>query len=194
VRTLTGNPPVMIDPLGRRGGTFTNTGGAQLVREAEDEVALENAYVTRGPDKYDQALFDDVHLTDTGYVNQCERMGRKALDLLGFTTGGVDGPSITNAVRSGTSITVTITHDAGADFTPTTGIEGFHFFDDASEINITAAVRTNATTITLTLASTPTGVETLYYIHDDENPLTIANAVIDDSAPVMALRGAKIAL
>lgn len=194
VRSITGNPPVLIDPIGRRTGTFSNTGGVQLVREAQSETITENAYIHRGPEKFDQALFDDVHPADAAYAVLGQRDGRKGLDLLGFTQAGVDGPSITGAVRSGTTVTVTISHDGGADFTPTTGIEGFHFFDDATEINITAAVRTNATTITLTLASTPAGTETLYYFYDAELTINTANIVMDNATPAMALRSTKVTL
>ncbi len=162
MRTAVGTHPVVVVPIGRRSDS-ENTGYNNL-REAQRELASENAWIHLAPEKIFQPLSDSVHLTDAGYAAQAPLVIRKMMDVLGETvTGGVDGPTITSAVRTGTSIAVTISHDGGTDFTPTTGIEGFKFFDDATEIAVTAAVRTNATTITLTLASTPTGVETLYY-------------------------------
>ena len=59
---------------------------------------------------------------------------------------------------------------------------------------ITAAVRTNATTITLTLASAPTGTETLYYIYDADLSLTAANVLTDNASVSLPLQAAKILL
>ncbi len=195
LRTQLGAIPILIIPLGRRSSGFTNTGGMQIIRDVQRELAAENTWVHLGPEKVDQGLsVDGVHLTDTGYQTMGQRLARKSLDLLGYSQNGVDGPSITGAVRNGTSVTVTLTHDAGSDFTPASGIEGFHFFDGGAKIAITAAVRTNSTTITLTLASEPTGVEELYYLYDDEAALNPANLVIDDGNVSLPLRSAKIVL
>ena len=185
--------PVVIQRIGRQ-TSFTNTGGIQAVRDVQFELAAENSWIHLGPDSYDQVLFDNVHFNDTGSEVMGTRWGNRVLDILGFTVASAVGPSISSASRSGTTVTVTIDHDGGSDITPATGIEGFHFFDDSSEISINSAVRTNATTITLTLASTPTGVETLYYIYDDEDPLTLANVVKDNAATSMPLQSTKLGL
>ncbi|MGL6009425.1 MAG: hypothetical protein ACRC1D_08210, partial [Culicoidibacterales bacterium] len=96
-------------------------------------------------------------------------------------------PVITGAVRSTVTVTVTLRHSKGTDFTPTTGISGFRYFNNSgTEITITAAVRTNATTITLTLASGVAG--TLYYIYGDALSDTAANYVKDNSENTMPLR------
>lgn len=200
VRTIIGAKDCLIIPIGRRSGGFTNTGGMQLVREAQREVSSENAYVFQGPEKYDLALLDEtgatdtVHLADASYVSLGGRVGRKALDMLGFTTAGVDGPLVASASRSGTAVTVNLTHDDGSDFTiGATGTQ-FHFFDDGVEISITTAVRTDATTVTLTLASTPTGTEILRVVQDDDQSITPANLLVDDATDALTLRNAEIAL
>jgi hypothetical protein len=174
IRSTYGPIPVVIQRLGRRTSEFT-TGGGQIVRDVQIELAAENSWIHIGPDSYDQPLFDGVHLSDSGYEVMGTRLGNKVLEVFGYTIASANGPSISSAVRSGTTVTVTIAHDRGTDFTPATGyIEGFRFFNNTAQIEITNAVRTNATTITLTLASTPTGTETLYYIYDTDKTLVLA--------------------
>ncbi len=192
MRSNLGSIPIIMQLIGHRTG-FINTGGYQAVREVQKELISENSFIHFGCETFDQAITGDgVHPDD--YLTLAVRMARKAANLNGASLTGVDGPSVASAVRASTAVTVTITHDDGSDFIPTSGIEGFHFFDDGVEIAISAAVRTNATTITLTLASAPTGVETLYYIYDDENPLTIANVVTDDATVTMPLQSTVITL
>ncbi|HPF79008.1 MAG TPA: hypothetical protein PLF01_06910, partial [Alphaproteobacteria bacterium] len=127
--------------------------------------------------------------TDAGYLIAAQRHCLSLLD-----ENGAIGPKITTAARSGTIITVTIAHDAGDDFTPTSNIEGFKFFDDNVEIAISSAVRSNSTAITLTLASAPSGTETLYYGYDDMAGINTANIIRDNAAVPMPLRTAKIIL
>lgn len=194
MRTTLGDIPIVIQRIGRR-GSFATTGGVQTVREVQKEIIAANSWCHDGPEIYDQPLFDQVHLTDAGYVVVAQRDARKFLSVLGESVSGVDGPRIVSASRSGTSVTVTLAHDAGTDFTPTSGISGFRFFDDASEITISAAVRTNATTITLTLASAPTGsVKTLYYGYDAMLTINTANIVKDNAAISMPLRTATVSV
>ena len=188
IRTTLGDVSIYIQRIGRR-SSFTNTGGVQAVRDIQKELIDENIWCFEAAEIYDLDLFDQVHLTDSGYITAAERNSLALLNASGKT-----GISITTAIRSGTSVTVTISHDAGTDFTPTSGIEGFKFFDDATEIAISSAVRTNSTTITLTLASTPTGVETLYYGYDDMAGITTANVVTDNASLPMPLRTAKIGI
>jgi hypothetical protein len=88
-------------------------------------------------------------------------------------------------------VTVTLVHDDGTDFTPASGIEGFKYFDNGSNpVTISAAVRTNATTITLTLASGIAG--TLYYGYDALLSVNTANLVKDNATIVMPLQTAKV--
>lgn len=187
MRQTLGNIYIYIQHIGRR-TSFANIGGVQAIRDIQKELITENTWCHEAAEIYDLPLHDSVHLTDAGYITAAERNSSALLGLAGKT-----GPVISNANRTGSTITVTLTHDTGSDFTPTTNIEGFKFFDDSTEIAISSAVRTNSTTITLTLASTPSGtLKTLYYGYDDMNSLNTANVVKDDSASQMPLRTAKI--
>lgn len=162
MRSIVGQKPVFITGIGRRGDY--QTANYNTVREAQRELAAENEWIHLAPEKFTQELYDNVHLTDAGYTAHATIHMRRMLDVLGETVSGAKAPpSIASAVRSGTTVTVTITHGDGSDITPTTDIAGFHFYDDGAEITITSAVRSSATEIELTLASTPTGAETLYY-------------------------------
>lgn len=156
--------PVFITRIGRR-SDLENT-DYNDVRKAQREMADENAYVYLQPEKFIWTLQDVVHLDGAGFGEHGKRCARKIYSVLGETvSGGVDGPRIIGFSRSGTLVTVNLLHDSGTDFTPTTGIEGFKYYDDGVEVTISSAVRTDATTITLTLGSTPTGVEELYYLY-----------------------------
>ncbi|MBK6896280.1 MAG: hypothetical protein IPH06_06795 [Alphaproteobacteria bacterium] len=176
----TGNEPVIIIPIGRRTDSDHDY---RNLREAQKQLDEENAWIHRAPEKFPRDLADGIHLTDPAYALHGPHVVRKVLKVLGETiSGGVDGPRITNAVRSGTTVTVTIAHDGGTDFTPTTGIEGFTVLDGGTPITITGAVRTNATTITLTLASAPSGVAELYYGYRALFGVNPANLVVDNEA------------
>lgn len=195
-RSLYGDVQIFIQKIGRRTAGYSNTGGIQAVREVQAELVAEYDWIHFGAESYDQELYtgdsQNVHLTDAGYVNVAERLANSVLSQRGYSvSGSVQGMRAVGYTRSGTSVTVTVEHDAGTDFTPTTGIEGFAFFDDGVEITNTA-VRTNATTITLTLNSTPTGVETLYYGYDDMVSLNIANVVKDNSATALPMQAGII--
>lgn len=182
MRQVAGNKPVFITSIGRRGdGQNTNY---NTVRQAQRELVAENTWIYRAPEKFTQDLTDQVHLTDAGYANHATMHTRYMLQTLGeAVSGGATPPMIGNAVRGGANISVAITHGAGTDIAPSSDIAGFHFFDDGVEIPITSSVRTNATTITLALASTPTGSETLYYgygsLYDEVS--TYGNLVTDDT-------------
>ena len=190
MREKIGNVPVFIIPIGRRGSSATDI---QTVREVQQELATEYSWIHLTPEKFDNNLADDLHMDKDGYANQATRITRKIADSFGLSvTGGVNGAEINNASRSGTNITVNISHDNGNDFTPASNIEGFYFTDDSVEISITSAIRTNATTITLTLASTPTGTEILYYGHNTMSNVTASNLVMDNDSISLPLRSSKV--
>lgn len=194
MRETYGNLIVYIQPIGRR-ATFGNTGGVQAVREKQQELADENSWINLCPETYDQGLNDDVHLDNAGYVTVSTRNSNKMLSDAGYSvTGSVNGPTGATAVRSGTTVTVTITHDVGTGFTPTSGIEGFVFHDDGVAITINSATGDGVETITLTLASEPSGVEELYYGYDALLGINTANIVRDNSATALPLRAFKITL
>ncbi|MBU6234408.1 MAG: SGNH/GDSL hydrolase family protein [Alphaproteobacteria bacterium] len=188
IRASFGDIPILLQKIGRRTG-FEFSGAVQVVRDVQEELIDELAYVHRGTETYDQTLFDEVHPNDAGFVAMAERNARKMASMFGAALSGVEGPIISGWSRSGTTVTVTLSHDGGSDFTPTTGIEGFHFFDGTTEIAVTAAVRASATSLTLTLASAPSGPsQTLTYIYDEEATLTPSNTLRDNAVPPMPLK------
>jgi len=192
-RATLGPIPVFMQRIGRR-TTFSNTGGVQTVREVQQELIDENDWCFDAAEIYDVDLDDQVHPDDAGYITIAQRNALSLADYFEISRSYL-GPQITGATRDGTSVTVGLSHDGGNDFTPSDSIGGFAFFDDTSEISISAAVRTNATTITLTLAGTPSsGTETLYYGYDDMNGITVSNIVKDNAATSLPLRTATINL
>jgi hypothetical protein len=192
MRNTFGDIPIYIQPIGRRSGSYTNIGGVQAIREVQQRLAETYSWIILAGEIYDQPLFDQVHLTDAGYLVVAERNANAILNSKGYTvSGSVNGPTLASAIRTtSTNVDVTIAHDAGTDFTPTTGIEGFTYFDGSSTIDITAAIRVDATTIRLTLDSEPSGteVEQLYYMYDAELTLDITKIVKDNSATALPIR------
>lgn len=196
MRSIVGNVPVIIMPtVGRTDVAGT---GYQILREAQWDLVTELSNAYRGPETFDlpKGTADPVHLSSAGYVASAARSARKILKVLGHSlTGSIDGPRVISAVRAGSTVTVTVAHDAGTDLTPTSAIAGFHYFDGANtEIAILSAVRTNATTITLTLASAVAG--TLYYGYGTlfAEAGNYANLVRDNSAQLMPLQSAKLSV
>lgn len=196
---LNPNMKIGIQGIGRRAGGFSNPGGIQSIREVQQELADQYSWIHMLGYSYDVDLStDNIHLTDTSYATVAQRLIRHAVHADGQSvTGSITGPQISGASHSGSTVTVSITHDGGSDFTPTSGIVGFRFFDDSTEISISSAVRTDANTVTLSLASTPSGSEALYYCYDDASDITnanLANVLKDNSAETLPLVPVKILL
>lgn len=188
MRSTYGDIHIYIQKIGRRNGTYSNLGGIQAIRDVQNELIAEYDWCFNAGEVYDQPLFDDVHLSDAGYDETAKRNALAIIDGVGST-----GPQMQSASRSGTTVTVTLSHDNGTDFTPTSNIEGFVFFDGTTQIDVMNAVRTHPTTIELTLFSTPSsGIETLYYGYDDMAGLNINNVVTDNATMPMPLRATKI--
>lgn len=121
---------------------------------------------------YDAATGDVVHIDSPSFNRIDRRAGKAALYALGATSaatgrgGNGAGPRITDATRSGSLITVNISHAGGNALQDGGGgagaaLTGFRVFDGASQVAISATAITSPTTIQLTLASTPSGVVTL---------------------------------
>lgn len=194
MRRAFGGIKILIQRHGRRGtGSYANAAnaGMQVVREVQKEIAAENpGWVMLGAEIYDQPLHDNLHMVDAGYYATAERNARVLTHAAGSS-----GPSIISAVRSGTNITVTIAHDAGTDFKPASAISGFHFMAGGSSIAINAAVRTDTTTVTLTLASVPfASPEILYYGFDGMVGLDHTKVIKDNTVLQMPLRTGKVIL
>ncbi|NQZ13245.1 MAG: hypothetical protein HRT94_00275 [Alphaproteobacteria bacterium] len=192
MRHTYGDIPVFIQRIGRRTG-FSNTGGVQTIREVQEELIAENDWCFEAAESYDTTLYDQVHLDDNGYMSVAARNSAAILLQQNAQANVTTGPEITDATLVGNTVTVTLSHDAGDNFTPSSNIEGFIFHDGSTSISITSTEQTNATTITLTLASTPSEpTKTLYYGYDDMVGLNTSNIVRDNSADQLPLRTAKI--
>lgn len=166
-------------------GTTPNE-AAQNIREIYYGIINDLDYVYPGAERYDLPMIDNVHLTSSAYDTLALRDAH-------IVNGGSPGPTVSGVSISGSTVTVTLTHGDGNDFTPTTGIQGFYFTNNGTSITITSAVRTNATTITLTLASTPTGTKILYYVYGDRGVgiTDLTKVVRDNSSLNMPLRSMK---
>lgn len=138
---------------------------AQWVREAQLELISSLSYVYFMGESFDLAMSDDVHPTSFSVLGK--RLGRRCAELDGYTVlKGTVGPSLVSATATGASaLTATISHDAGTDFTPTTGISGFVVISDGVINNVATAVRASATTINITTDSALGVSNTLYYIY-----------------------------
>lgn len=165
MRQQIGSVPVFIAPIGRN---TLNLSGYEIIRLAQQQLAANNNWIYLCPERFDLALdAGGLHLTNAAYGTDAIRVCNKMLSVLGYTvTGAVDGPTITGVIRSTNVFTLTIAFSGDdTDFTPTSAIQGFQYYDlNQNNIAVSSAVRTNATTITVTLASTPpTGTGMLYY-------------------------------
>lgn len=196
---------MIISPLGRRSDNATGDALYRRHAQAFLELASENSYISLAPNKKVLPLFDEtgatdaVHISDAGQEERVKWSVRKLADMDGETvSGAVDGSTISAASGAGTTtITVTISHPTGiTDFTPTTGIEGFKYISDVggsdTEITINSAVRTNATTITLTLASSGSNTQEVLYCTDTQFGVTVANLVRGNDSNTMPLQIAKV--
>lgn len=189
MRQSLGSIPIYIQRIGRRSG-FSNIGGIQTVREVQAEIIAENDWCFEAAETYDVGLHDSVHLDNAGYETTAPR---NALALA--QSDGAKGPSIISAIRAETAITVTLLHDLGTDFTPSSNISGFRFFDNDAEIALTSAVRADANTVTLTLVSAPLSSNlTLYYGYDSMDGINTANILKDNADMSMPLRTATISV
>lgn len=187
IRGIVGSniPAVIMPTVGRTDAGLQER--YQYLRELQWDIADAEDEYYRGPETFDLPKGDVVHLSAAGYTTSGSRSSRKMLAVLGESITGEDGPTISGVSRAGATITVTLSHDTGTDFTPTTGIEGFYYIDETgASVAISSAVRTNATTITITLASSVAG--TLYYGYGWMYGLTATNFVKDNSANTMPLR------
>lgn len=167
-------------------GTTQNE-SVQNVREIYFSIIDDLDYVFKGAERFDLPMADNVHLTVAGYKQLAERVAH-------ILNGGGIGPEVTNVVLSGTTLTITITHNGGTDITPSTDIQGFHFRDNNVPIALSNVNRVNATTITATLASAPTSNnKVLYYIYGDRGVglIDLTKVCRDNHALAMPLRAMK---
>lgn len=190
MRNNLGDVQIYIQPIGRR-ASFVNTGGIQDVRNIQQEIIDENSWCHPASEIYDLSLFDDVHLSNNAYVTAAQRNAR----ILSQEIGGL-GPKIINVSRINNIVSVTIDHEGGDDFTPSSNIDGFKFFKGTQEMTISSVTKINAVNLDITLNTTPTGTgdEVLYYGYDAMIGLNTNNVIMDNAPIPMPLRATKIQL
>jgi hypothetical protein len=153
------------------------------IRQAQSDLAndLDNVFIAAS--SYDQPLSDNVHFTGAGYATIGARLARYIAHEQG--EAGVSygtGPQIQSAqAQAGnTEVIVTLSHDGGSTFTPTSAIDGFYLEDSGGSVTISSAVRQSATEIKLTLADALNGASTVHYINEtagwDNNDIVTDNA------------------
>lgn len=158
------------------------------IRTAHVEYVAENTGAFHAASAHDVITSDGVHITGAGQ----SKIGRRAaLSALGALSGqNKSGPRIASASRAGNVVTLTIEHRGGSALQDGSGgagtaLTGFAVFDGATEVAISATAIASATSIQLTLASTPTGAVTVSYAtsncpHGTASSVTLASAVYDN--------------
>lgn len=150
------NVKIHISPIGRRAVANFNNLGTQEIRELQMRLAARNSFITLGATKFDLSMSDQVHLDNTGYETASLRDGFAIRRDIGQDTP--EYPVITGATRSTVTVTVTIRHSKGTDFTPTTAIEGFFYLANGATQALTNAIRTTNGSQTVTIAHTAHGL------------------------------------
>jgi len=147
--------PILISGFNRRTSSTADT-QANFVRMAENDVG--NDEDVCHVQTLDLLLSGDgVHLS-TAAAGFPASANRNVAVFGAFVYDGVyrRGPAIVGMAINGTSGVVELVHRNGSDITPAAGITGFVASDvQGVAIEITAAVRVDATHIGLTFASTP---------------------------------------
>ena len=193
MRQTLGDIKVFIQPIGRRSAAtgYLNIGGIQKIREIQKEISADNpAWCRLSAESYDQPLYDDVHLSDSGYRIMAERHAA----VIGGNESS--GPKMIAAQRNGAVVTVTLVHSGGANnFSPANAISGFHFIAGGQKIEISSSVKLSESSIQLVLAQIPgQGQEILYYGYDGMSDLIAENVVRDNSPLLMPLKTGKLLL
>jgi hypothetical protein len=142
---------------------------------------------------------DAIHWAGVDATHAMKRYTQALLKAFGTAANGT-GPKLASASRSGTTVTVTVTHDGGTALkdssgsTSGTGLKGFRYLVDGTPVTVSDVAISAANKLTLTLAADPGDghTETLDY-GANANPLgysyvtgsevTSANSVYDDFIP-----------
>lgn len=160
----TANFKFMLDGLGIGSYQGSTEGQFGNMRAAVAQYCAENAGAFYSTTGHDVHTSDGVHYHHTGYNKVGRRDAKSLLAALGVGTSAA-GPRCTGAARIGQVITLTIAHAGGnalQDGAGGTGtaLTGFQIYDDGAggaAIAISATAITSATSLALTMATTPVG-------------------------------------
>lgn len=157
-----------IVPIGPCTTSWRAEGTFGLVRTAHLEYVAANSGSYILNTALDATLGDGVvHWDVPSYVRQGRRWAEWIIRNAAGTPSTMQGPTITSASRSGTTVTVTIAHHGGtalqdgAGGTSGTSLAGFRVFDGGTPMTISSTAIASSTTVTLTLSATPAGTVTL---------------------------------
>jgi hypothetical protein len=181
-RTLAQQPMIVCGLGSNSTGSPTLAGnrGWSRIQDAIRDSHDPSGHVYYSHSSLDFAHQDALHVNLAGYTAAAERF----LQTVGFVYGEESARAawqITGAEAvDGTTTTVDVTHELGADFTPSSGITGFEVSDDGGASWATAtAARTDANTITLTHSAL--GLTRLVAYQRGLNP-DVSDLVLDDSS------------
>lgn len=164
----------------------------QWMTDAVDTYKIYNptAHIYVGAINYD--INGDPHYSDWGTANHSDAgygyklLGTRFAQTYLYDQGLVSfyqGPTITNFVSvDSTHTLINLTSNGTTDFTPTSGITGFIVNNNGTPVSISSAVRTSATSITLTHAAV-TGTETVSYAYTTNAVYT--NPIFSNSTPAL---------
>lgn len=132
----------------------------------------------------DAVLVDTLHEDAANCGKSGKRFAQTINTVLGSTSGYPKWSIASAASVDGTHTDVTVTHNMGTDFTPTSGITGFEASGDSGSTWVTpsAAVRQSATVIRLTHSSIATGstrrIRYQYGINPDISGIALDNSAL----------------
>ncbi|MCA1857450.1 hypothetical protein LE190_16170 [Massilia oculi] len=156
LRTYVGQAslPILLSGMNRRTsytvGAATYATQANYLRMAENDLGDDaSVYHVQTLDLLLSG--DGIHLSSAGAGFPAS--AARAAYVLGaaiYSGSYRRGPKLAAINAQGTTITATLAHRGGTDFTPASGITGFTASDASGALTLSPVVRANATTITLT--------------------------------------------
>lgn len=187
---------IFIDMLGDR-ATNVNETYWQNVKDAYLELISENSWIYKGAEHYDQDLIDNQHYVENAYIAQAQRAARRIASSYNLRTSqGTLGPAILSAaIVSPSVIEVSLDHDDGIDFTPTSAIEGIDVLIDGTAQTTPTVTQKDASTLRLLLAEgeAPKATEAtvIYNNYGQQVGLDKTKVVRDNAGTVMPLQTGK---
>ncbi|NYD88756.1 sialate O-acetylesterase [Sphingomonas melonis] len=176
IRVGTGLPNLMFF-IGTTQDEPDNPNGLRFQREAEMQVANNDANVRLGFSTYDVPTRDNTHQTEPSQVITAGRFAAQVLAYINSTPQKRAPFFYSAAAVSDTQTDVSIAYVSGTDFTPATGITGFRVFNaSGAALAVTAAERISAGTIRVTHAAKAGGAGSIIYM---------PNALATDDATVL---------
>ena len=129
------------------------------------------------------------HYTKQGH----DLLGPRIANAIGHYFGKSDyyrGPTLTSATFASSAhdvVEVHVQHRGGTDIAPPSGINGFQVLDDGSPVPVGAATRKDASTISIALGASISGVGSVRYLYGKLAVSSLSGAVHDNSDLVLPL-------